>query len=70
MEGHSKSTPISRLPLITMLDTKHHLKDFPVYQVRFDDSCAVVILNIRARVTDVDTSWVLAAISLGAQFLQ
>ncbi|KAJ8764503.1 hypothetical protein K2173_006243 [Erythroxylum novogranatense] len=32
MEGHSKSAPISRLPLITMLDTRHHLKDMPVCQ--------------------------------------
>ncbi|RYQ80555.1 hypothetical protein Ahy_Scaffold1g106888 isoform D [Arachis hypogaea] len=32
MEGHAKSTPISRLPLITVLDTKHHLKDIPVVQ--------------------------------------
>ncbi|CAN1343668.1 hypothetical protein LINPERPRIM_LOCUS39866 [Linum perenne] len=32
MEGHSKSTPISRLPLISILDTKHYLKDVPVCQ--------------------------------------
>ncbi|KAK4416219.1 hypothetical protein Salat_2447400 [Sesamum alatum] len=32
MEGHAKSAPISRLPLITILDPKHHLKDFPVCQ--------------------------------------
>ncbi|KAJ6740284.1 AUTOPHAGY PROTEIN 16-LIKE [Salix purpurea] len=32
MEGHAKSAPISRLPLITILDTKHHLKDIPVCQ--------------------------------------
>ncbi|KAM1048084.1 hypothetical protein ACFX2I_027283 [Malus domestica] len=32
MEGHAKSAPISRLPLITIIDTKHHLKDFPVFQ--------------------------------------
>ncbi|KAI3452045.1 hypothetical protein Pfo_008710 [Paulownia fortunei] len=32
MEGHAKSAPISRLPLITILDTKHHLRDFPVCQ--------------------------------------
>ncbi|KAI8542186.1 hypothetical protein RHMOL_Rhmol08G0119000 [Rhododendron molle] len=32
MEEHAKSTPISRLPLITVLDTKHHLKDVPVCQ--------------------------------------
>ncbi|POO02761.1 WD repeat containing protein [Trema orientale] len=32
MEGHAKSDPISRLPLITMLDVKHHLKDIPVCQ--------------------------------------
>lgn len=30
MEGHAKSAPISRLPLITILDAKHHLKDIPV----------------------------------------
>ncbi|KAI5418139.1 hypothetical protein KIW84_042681 [Lathyrus oleraceus] len=30
MEGHMRISPISRLPLITVLDTKHHLKDFPV----------------------------------------
>ncbi|OUZ99813.1 WD40 repeat [Macleaya cordata] len=32
MEGHSKSAPISRLPLITILDANHHLKDIPVCQ--------------------------------------
>ncbi|XP_061341114.1 uncharacterized protein LOC133287491 isoform X2 [Gastrolobium bilobum] len=32
MEGHTKSAPISRLPLITVLDTKHHLRDIPVFQ--------------------------------------
>ncbi|XP_038719297.1 uncharacterized protein LOC120012104 [Tripterygium wilfordii] len=32
MEGHAKNAPISRLPLITILDTKHHLKDLPVCQ--------------------------------------
>lgn len=34
MEGHAKSAPISQLPLITIMDTKHYLKDFPVYEVR------------------------------------
>ncbi|WCJ31093.1 Transducin/WD40 repeat-like superfamily protein [Euphorbia peplus] len=29
MEGLAKSAPISRLPIITILDTKHHLKDMP-----------------------------------------
>ncbi|KAL2348411.1 hypothetical protein Fmac_002411 [Flemingia macrophylla] len=32
IEGHTKSAPISRLPLITVLDTKHHLKGIPVIQ--------------------------------------
>ncbi|RZC67241.1 hypothetical protein C5167_010930 [Papaver somniferum] len=32
MEGHSKSAPISRLPLITVVDSNHHLKDIPVCQ--------------------------------------
>ncbi|ESW28815.1 hypothetical protein PHAVU_002G020500 [Phaseolus vulgaris] len=32
MEGNTKVAPISRLPLITVLDTKHHLKDIPVIQ--------------------------------------
>ncbi|XP_027336237.1 uncharacterized protein LOC113850080 [Abrus precatorius] len=32
IEGHTKSAPISRLPLITVLDTKHHLRDIPVLQ--------------------------------------
>ncbi|KAM7520509.1 hypothetical protein LguiB_019471 [Lonicera macranthoides] len=32
MEGHAKNAPISRLPLITVLDAKLHLKDFPVCQ--------------------------------------
>ncbi|CAN4079635.1 unnamed protein product [Withania somnifera] len=32
MEGHAKTAPISRLPLITILDTKHYLKDIPVCQ--------------------------------------
>lgn len=30
MEGHAKSAPISRLPLVTLSDAKHHLKDIPV----------------------------------------
>ncbi|XP_073037867.1 uncharacterized protein [Primulina eburnea] len=32
MEGNAKSSPISRLPLITVLDTKYHLRDFPIFQ--------------------------------------
>lgn len=32
MEGHSKGGPITRLPLITMLDANHLLKDVPVCQ--------------------------------------
>ncbi|XP_020216211.1 uncharacterized protein LOC109799955 isoform X2 [Cajanus cajan] len=32
IEGNTKSAPISRLPLITVLDTKHHLKGIPVIQ--------------------------------------
>lgn len=32
MEGHSKSAPISRLPLVTIVDDKDHLKDVPVCQ--------------------------------------
>lgn len=32
MEGHAKSAPISRLPLISVVDTKHLLKDVPVCQ--------------------------------------
>ncbi|GAB4847006.1 hypothetical protein Ancab_026018 [Ancistrocladus abbreviatus] len=32
LEGHAKSAPIARLPLITISDTKNHLKDLPVCQ--------------------------------------
>lgn len=32
MEGHAKSSPITRLPLITVIDTKHYLKVTPVCQ--------------------------------------
>ncbi|KAF6155820.1 hypothetical protein GIB67_039151 [Kingdonia uniflora] len=32
LEGHSKSGPIPRLPLITVADSNHHLKDIPVCQ--------------------------------------
>ncbi|KAF8410020.1 hypothetical protein HHK36_002540 [Tetracentron sinense] len=32
MEGHAKSAPISRLPLITISHANHHLKDIPVCQ--------------------------------------
>ncbi|GAA0146052.1 hypothetical protein LIER_06094 [Lithospermum erythrorhizon] len=32
MEGHAKSAPIARLPLITILDSKHHLRNIPVCQ--------------------------------------
>ncbi|XP_047964874.1 uncharacterized protein LOC125209315 [Salvia hispanica] len=32
MEGHAKSAPISRLPLVTIMDTKNHLRDFPICQ--------------------------------------
>lgn len=32
LEGHAKSAPISRLPLITILDTRNHLRDLPVCQ--------------------------------------
>lgn len=45
MEGHAKNAPISRLPLITILDSKHHLKDVPVCQVSFPVACAVSSSN-------------------------
>ncbi|TYG45991.1 hypothetical protein ES288_D11G220300v1 [Gossypium darwinii] len=32
MEGHAKTVPISRLPLITIMDSKNQLKDIPVCQ--------------------------------------
>ncbi|XVF17724.1 hypothetical protein REPUB_Repub10bG0148300 [Reevesia pubescens] len=32
MEGHAKTAPISRLPLITIVDAKNQLKDIPVCQ--------------------------------------
>ncbi|GLU13589.1 hypothetical protein SLE2022_302160 [Rubroshorea leprosula] len=32
MEGHSKSAPISRLPLITVIDAKDRLKNIPICQ--------------------------------------
>ncbi|XP_051117953.1 uncharacterized protein LOC127242437 isoform X3 [Andrographis paniculata] len=32
MEGHARSAPIARLPLITVLDAKNHLRHFPVCQ--------------------------------------
>ncbi|XP_047315522.1 uncharacterized protein LOC124919343 [Impatiens glandulifera] len=32
MEKHANNAPISRLPLITIVDSKHHLKDTPVCQ--------------------------------------
>ncbi|KAJ8453150.1 hypothetical protein Cgig2_008034 [Carnegiea gigantea] len=32
LEGHAKSAPISRLPLVTILDTRNHLRDLPVCQ--------------------------------------
>lgn len=32
MEGHAKSTPISRLPLLTVVDAKNRLKNIPVCQ--------------------------------------
>ncbi|XVF15589.1 hypothetical protein REPUB_Repub09cG0167400 [Reevesia pubescens] len=32
MEGHAKTAPISRLPLITIIDAKNQLKDIPVCQ--------------------------------------
>ncbi len=33
MEGHAKSGPISRLPLITISDSGNLLRDVPVCQV-------------------------------------
>lgn len=36
MEGHAKCAPISRLPLITVSNAKHPLKDIPVCQVTFE----------------------------------
>ncbi|KAH9621979.1 hypothetical protein KSS87_010217 [Heliosperma pusillum] len=32
LEGHAKSAPIARLPLINILDTRNHLRDLPVCQ--------------------------------------
>jgi hypothetical protein len=33
MEGHAKSGPISRLPLVTISDSSNLLRDVPVCQV-------------------------------------
>lgn len=33
MEGHAKSGPISRLPLVTISDPSNLLRDIPVCQV-------------------------------------
>jgi hypothetical protein len=41
MEGHAKTAPISRLPLITVVDTKDQLKDIPVCQAC---NCCLVFL--------------------------
>ncbi|KAK9682127.1 hypothetical protein RND81_10G052700 [Saponaria officinalis] len=32
LEGHAKSAPIARLPLINIIDTRNHLRDLPVCQ--------------------------------------
>uniref|UniRef100_A0A803MMR2 Transducin/WD40 repeat-like superfamily protein n=1 Tax=Chenopodium quinoa TaxID=63459 RepID=A0A803MMR2_CHEQI len=32
LEGHAKSAPVARLPLITLLDTSNHLRHLPVCQ--------------------------------------
>lgn len=63
MEGHAKTAPISRLPLITMLDVKHHLKDIPVCQVGHYDHIVVLLFPLLF----LNNRFVfLAAISLGA----
>lgn len=72
MEGHAKSAPISRLPLITVFDPKHRLKDIPVCQVAWLMIKLFVILitnyhGISWYLKHLDS---LAAISFGAQFLQ
>nr|KYP66656.1 hypothetical protein KK1_012959 [Cajanus cajan] len=36
IEGNTKSAPISRLPLITVLDTKHHLKGIPPFHLELN----------------------------------
>lgn len=72
MEGHAKSAPISRLPLITIFDSKHQLKDIPVCQVAWLMIKLIVIALtnyhcISCYLKHLDS---LAAISFGAQFLQ
>ncbi|PIA46418.1 hypothetical protein AQUCO_01500152v1 [Aquilegia coerulea] len=59
MEGHSKSGPISRLPLITISNANHLLKDVPVCQpyhldLNFFNNKANRVLHYPARVFYVD----------------
>ncbi|KAK8694745.1 hypothetical protein V6N13_072290 [Hibiscus sabdariffa] len=46
MEGHAKTTPISRLPLITIMDSRNQLKDIPVCQVNGLCFSIYVALNL------------------------
>lgn len=52
MEGHAKIAPISRLPLITMLDTKDRLKDVPVCQVAIHCNLFVTFIITLKLVSD------------------
>lgn len=70
MEEHAKSTPISRLPLITVLDTKNHLKDVPICQVTLWITLFVEILLLLFSINSVPFVSPSAAISFGAKFLQ
>ncbi|KAF5177772.1 Transducin/WD40 repeat-like superfamily protein [Thalictrum thalictroides] len=59
MEGHSKSGPISRLPLITISNANHLLKDVPVCQpnhldLNFFNNKANRVLHYPARAFYVD----------------
>ncbi|CAK9166458.1 unnamed protein product [Ilex paraguariensis] len=46
MEGHAKNAPISRLPLIAILDSKHHLKDTPVCEVHWQETLRGYVAGI------------------------
>ena len=49
MEGHAKGGPISRLPLITISDPSHQLRDFPVCQVLYMICISVYYYDIVLR---------------------
>lgn len=68
MEGHAKSGPISRLPLVTISDSSNLLRDVPVCQVT--NTLIYLFANAPFSLSKQFITFAIPAIPSGAEFLQ